>query len=290
MKRRWLAMVSVSAALWSSTAMADGAGPDRAKCLDASSQAQTFRDAHKLMAARDQLRICAQQSCPGVVQKDCLTWLDAVEQSLPTVIITAHDHAGASLVDVKVTVDGQLLSKFQGEAVPLDPGPHALHFEATDGSALDQQVVVEESVKNQKIAVVLGKEAAAAPAAAAPAAAATPPPGESPGAFPWRTVGWVTGGAGVVGLGVGAIFGFVAISDKNGGHCANNLCDPGTSSGVKSAALLSDVGWVAGGLLLATGAALVLFAPSESAGPAAGVRVAPVVVAGGGGLVAGARW
>jgi hypothetical protein len=64
-------------ALWSSRAAADGP-PDKAACLDASSQAQSLRDAHKLVEARQKLRVCAQAACPGVVQRDCLSWLDAV--------------------------------------------------------------------------------------------------------------------------------------------------------------------------------------------------------------------
>ncbi|MGH7297561.1 MAG: hypothetical protein ACRELB_21670, partial [Polyangiaceae bacterium] len=73
----------------------------------------------------------------------------------------------------------------------------------------------------------------------------------------------------------------------------DNLCDPGKASGIKSAALVSDIGWISGGVLLATGAALVLFAPgghTEGAAGAAGVRVAPIAIAGGGGALLGGSW
>jgi hypothetical protein len=53
------------------TALAD----DKQVCSDAYSKAQTFRDAHKLVVAREQLRICARAECPGFIAKDCAGWL-----------------------------------------------------------------------------------------------------------------------------------------------------------------------------------------------------------------------
>jgi hypothetical protein len=129
------------------------------------------------------------------------------------------------------------------------------------------------------VEAVLG--AVAAPPAPAPAAAAG---GSS---SPLKTVGWITGGVGVAGLALATVFGIVAINDKNNAGCVDNLCNPGTSSGIKGAALASDVGWIAGGVLLAGGAALVLLAPGPKHESAARVQVAPTVVAGGAGAVLG---
>jgi hypothetical protein len=307
-----------STVLWTSFAMADGpaaapppaapgaaAPPDKAACLAASNKAQELRDAHKLLEARDQLHICAQQVCPGVVSKDCLTWLDAVEQSLPSVVVSAKDPSGRDLFDVKVTADGQpLTAKLAGDAVAMNPGPHAFHFEAADGSVLDQQVLVREGLKNQNIAVVLGK-AAAVPAAGAAPAGATPgaqpdatPAAEGGGGIPWHTVGWITGGVGVAGIALGSIFGIMAMGDKNGAHCdASGACDPSGLSSANSAATVSTVGFIAGGVLLAGGAALVLFGPSDgapaAAAPATGgatLKVAPLVGSRDAGLVLGGSW
>src|ERR1019366_1471066 len=128
----------------------------------------------------------------------------------------------------------------------------------------------------------------AAPTQAAPSRSAPDIGGAS---SPWKTVGWVVGGAGGVGLGVGAVFGVLTLGDKSSAHCgSDNLCDPGTSSGIKSAALISDLGWIAGGVLLASGAALVLFTPSGSRDGTAGVRVAPIVTASGGEVVVAGGW
>lgn len=275
-----LALLGLSAALAlaAPTAAADG----KAECLGAAGDGQTLRDAHKLIEARDKFRICAAAGCPAAVQGDCASWLDAVEKALPSVVLTAKNGTGAPLVDVRVSLDGQpFATRLQGEAIPIDPGSHTFHFEALDGSTHDELAVISEGIKAQAVAVVIG---APTPATATPTPTASPEQGGSSGTL--KTVGWVVGGAGVVGLGIGTIFGLVAIGDKNGAHCGSNgLCDPGTSAGIKSAALVSDVGWFAGGLLAAGGLALVLFAPGGGGRDhAAGVAVAPFIDRSGGGI------
>jgi hypothetical protein len=297
MRKASFALLALCLATWTGQAFAQ----DKAACLDAASKAQKLRSAHSLVEARAQLRICSAAACPAAVQADCTGWLIDVESGLPTVVVSAKNRSGGDLFDVKVTVDGTPLeAKLNGEAVPMNPGPHAFHFEAADGSTLDQQVMVREGEKNQEVAVVLG--AAPAPVTPPPATASPEPPqppeSSSPpadtgagGGPPWKTIGWITGAAGIVGLGIGATFGAIALHDKSAADCnANDVCKPGTTSGIKSAALVSDVGWIAGGLLLATGAALVLFAPSGHEGAATAIRVAPSLVAGGGGAVLGGAW
>jgi len=272
-------------------ASTSSAADDKAACVDASLQGQTLRNAHKLLEARDQFRACAGQQCPAVVQTDCAAWLDAVEKSLPSVVVTAKDGKGADRADTKVTVDGVLLvTHLDGQAVSLDPGMHVFHFELGDGTSLDQSVLVREGEQNQRVAVVLTRSIVAPP----PTLPSGPAPGRSSseGTSGWRTVGWVLGGLGLAGLGVSAGFGVVAIQDKNNAHCdANGLCDPGTSGSIKSAALVSDVGLLAGGFLLAGGAALVLLAPRgghDAATPA--IAVAPAPAANGGGVVVAGKW
>ena len=284
MKTRCLGLfLFVPAILVTTAALAD----DKAACLDAASKGQTLRNAHKLVEARDQLRICAAATCPAVVQSDCANWLADVERALPSVVLTAKNAAGVMLVDVKVTVDGRpLASKLDGQAVPTNAGQHTFHFEGTDGSA-DQQVLVTEGDKNQRIAAVLG---AAAPAAAAPGAA----PADSGGSSsPWKTVGWVLGGAGIVGLGIGTVFGVMAMSDDSSAHCnASNQCQPGPLSSARSAALVADVGIIAGGVLLAGGAGLLLFGPSGGSAeqPGASAALVPLVRADGAGAAIRGSW
>jgi hypothetical protein len=269
------------------TAMAD----HKAVCLDASSKAQSLRDAHMLLEAREKLRVCAAAGCPAVVQTDCATWLAEVETALPTVVVTAKTGAGVDLVDVKVSVDGQpLVTQLDGHAVPMNAGPHTFHFEAAAGM-LDQRVVIREGEKNQPVAVVLGAPPVPAPPPEPPTPAPAPaksPTGDSGG--PLRTVGWVLGGVGLAGLGLGGVMGVVAMSDKSSAHCdSSNRCDPGTTGGIRTAALLSDIGWISGGVLVATGLALVVLAPKSSHETASMVLAPRVDVHGGGASIVG-RW
>ena len=103
--------------------------------------------------------------------------------------------------------------------------------------------------KNKRVAVTLRKAPAAGETA--PAERATPEtavapmatPGEAtpenkapesaaePGksTFPYRTVGLVVGAAGVVGLGVGTVFGVEAIVKQNDARCPSNNCGPGAT-------------------------------------------------------------
>jgi hypothetical protein len=281
MRRKVAILFHVAFALATHPAFAD----EKAACLEAASKAQNLRDAHKLVEARDQLRVCARVTCPAVVQSDCGNWLVEVEKALPTVVVAARSPAGADLIDVKVSVDGTLLvSKLDGQAVPMNAGPHTFRFEGPAGATVDEQVLVKEGDKNQPITVVLG-----APVAATPPP--TNPVNTGGGPSPWRTVGWVTGGLGAAGLVMGAAFGLVAVYDKNNAHCdaTTHLCDPGTSNVVKTTALISDVGWAAGGGLLAVGAAFVLLS-SGADERSVSAKVAPIVTANGGGAALVGRW
>lgn len=256
MRARLFSWVVLVTTLSGHAALAD----EKADCEDASVQGQRLRNAHKLVEARKELLVCAAAQCPLVIQTDCTSWLTEVEQSLPTVVITATDGAGRDRLDVSVTLDGEgPARKLSGEALPMNPGPHSVHFEADGGAVLDQPILVKEGVKNQNVTVVLVESPAPAPKAVAP-------PPDSPRAFPWRTVGWVAGAAGVVGLGIGTAFGIKAIADKSGAHCdASNACDAGPLSDANTSATISTVGVVAGAVVIAGSAAILLFGPRSEA-------------------------
>ena len=160
---------------------------------------------------------------------------------------------------------------------------------------LDRQVLVREGQANQGIAVVLKKAAQATPvpvpAMPAQASSVVKPTGAAEASGVWKTIGWVLGGIGVVGLGVGTAFGLVAMGDKNGAHCdASNACDTGPLNSAKSAATVSDVGLIVGGVLVAGGTALILLAPGGGREGEASVSIGPTIGMGGGGVVIGGGW
>jgi hypothetical protein len=142
----------IVAGLMVSAARAD----QKQACSDAYQQAQILREQHKLVASREQLRVCAEASCPGFITKDCTQWLKEIDPRVPSVVLTAKNASGADVTDVKVTVDGApLVTKLDGLAVDVDPGQHTFHFEGAEGAA-EQKVLVPEGTKAQRVAVALG--------------------------------------------------------------------------------------------------------------------------------------
>jgi hypothetical protein len=259
-------------------------------CTDASSQGQIQRDAHKFVEARNQFLVCAKQECPSVVRKDCTTWLEQVQASLPTVVPIATDEAGNSLPGVKVSLDGKLLlEKIDGRSVEVNPGTYTFTFESPDGTKAEKQVVVAEGEKDKRVTATIAKPGAVPTAAApppsitdAPAPAPTPlsTPAESSPAesssSPFKTVGIVTAGVGIVGLGLGTVFGVEASSKKGSAGCdSNSVCpnqtDFNTLSSAQSAGNVSTGFFVAGAILAAGGIMMWALAPSGS------VQVAPSV-------------
>jgi hypothetical protein len=290
MMARFLPSFVVSALLATTSARA----ADKTACLDAASTAQRLRAEHMLVEARDQLRVCAAAACPAVVQSDCAEWLEEVEKALPSVVVTATTRRGADRVDVKVTVDGKpFLDRLDGRAIAMNAGPHVFHFEAADGARADLQVVIREGQQSQSVATVLDEPSGR------PATEPFPRPRVESGSTPWRMLAWAFGGAGVLGLGVGAAAGLVAIADKGSAQCnASHQCQPGPLSRARSAALASDIGFIAGGVLLASSIVLVLVSPPATARPGgastggagANLQAAAVVGPGAGGVIVSGRW
>ena len=127
-----------------------------------------------------------------------------------------------------MSVDGQpLVSQLDGQAIPLDAGSHAFHFEAADGTSLDQRILIPEGEQNHAIAVVLGAPTAPrAPATAQPTLAdhaETPAPG---GSKTRRVLGFVTGGVGVGLLGLAAYCQLTALSRDHDSDNAAASADP----------------------------------------------------------------
>ena len=254
-----------------------------AECIQANAAAQDARRDLKFSAAREQLARCVDPSCPAMVRDDCARRLDELGQVQPTIVFDAKDASGRDVAAVKVTVDGRpLAEKLDGAALAVDPGEHTFVFTVAGGALVTQTFVIREGQKARYERIVLGGPASgqqipvaptaaipasslasapavveAAPARPSPASAEKPAASGSPG----RTVGWVLGGVGLAGIGVGTVFGLEALSTKSS-HCYANICTPpGTASTAYQQATISTLGLIAGGVLVAGGLGLVLLAP-----------------------------
>ena len=125
---------------------------------------------------------------------------------------------------------------------------------------------------------------------ASEAAASTP--GTAPssaGSNTRRTIAFILGGAGIVGIGLGSVFGLLASSSfssqksdcASSTDCANHGQALADHDATVTYGTISTVGFIAGGALLAGGAVLFFTSPAP---PRSAVLVAPSVGRSSGGL------
>jgi hypothetical protein len=258
----WVRCVVGPIALVAALAPRSAAGGEEAtksakdQCFDAYEQAQRFRKAYQLRAAREQLIACGAEACPTFVRQDCSKWLGEVEASTPTIVVLARRADGTTVEDARATLDGSPLGdRLDGRAIAVDPGPHELRCEA-GGVSVQSHIVVAEGVKNQPFYVTLGT--APAPRQTAPA----PAPKEEPRERATRglpTATWVLGGVALVG---GISFATFAVVGRATQSCAPN-CTQSQVDDLRRDYLIADASWITG--LLAAGAA-VYFALTAPAG------------------------
>ena len=263
---------------------ATAADPTTADCLAANDKSISLRNEHKLLAARAQLLVCAAASCPADIRKECTRRIDQVNASVPTVVFEAKDGSGNDLTAVKVKMDGEILvERLEGSAISLDPGAHTFMFETAGQATITKQLVVREGQKDRREPIQFGAPPSAAlPTPLASAVAPTPmavaPVAETPssGLGAQKTVALVALGVGVVGLGVGTMFGLQSMSKHNE---AADACPAActSQSGVdlwdqaRSRGNLATIGFAVGGVGLVGGALLWFTAGSERANVRVGV-------------------
>jgi hypothetical protein len=303
MKTSCIGLLVLSVSGWGAAAYAQ----PKDECLDAAVHGLGLRGRKQWREAREGFRACSNAACPAGTRKDCAAWLQQIEAGIPRVVLSATDAGGRDVIDVRVTLDGALLStRLDGISVEVDPGTHLLRFEFADGSVVQQEVTFTEGYKRHRVSVLQPAPAAplaSVPSPASPAPAASVSPAPSPAvpvaataAIPeppdnrQRTLGLALGGVGGAGLVAGAVLGMVASSKWSSARndCTPNACGAGsTAQGERSDALTlatwSTVGFIAGGVMLATGAALFFTAPHPR--ESGRLRVAPAVGSASGGVV-----
>jgi hypothetical protein len=261
---------------------ARAAEPTKLECIAANDAAQDLRRAGKLREAREKLLLCGSTGCPGPVREDCAQRLTEVDGVMPSIVFEAKDGAGNDVAGVTVTMDGQQLpGNLSGLPVQVDPGEHRFVFEAEGLSRTEKTIIVREGERDRHERVVLVQPG--------PPVLSTPAPSSSEGGSQ-KTIAFVLGGAGVVGLVVGSVLGLVSKSSYDHAlqtECGNNPngCSPQGIQDGQSAhgqAAASTVAFVAGGVLLGAGAVLYFTAPkaSVSVGTTVGTERAGFVVRG----------
>lgn len=269
MKTRSMLVWGWASLLFSHVAFADDL--TKQQCADADSKAQSLRADGKLSATRDQLQICSNPACPGIVRDDCAQRIDEVNRVQPTVVFTAKSGAGRDLVSVKVTMDGQpLTDKLDGHPLSVDPGDHTFVFETPGEAPVTQHFVLAESEKNRRETITIGKPPAT-PLTDAPSTNEPKVDNGNPNAGKTqRILGLGIAGVGVAGVAVGAVFGLLASSSWSSAQSdcpSSTTCKQPQAGDERSSALtkatVSTVGFVAGGVLVAGGAVLFFTAPKS---------------------------
>jgi hypothetical protein len=239
--------VGLALALFVAASAASAAGPDRKSCLAAADDGQRLRDEGKLTAAREKFITCASQSCPGVVAKECNQWLQDAERDMPSVTFRVRDERGKEILDVRVLVDDQAVAEsIDARALPVDPGQHTFRFERSDGSAVEDKVILRPAEKNRLIELSFepAKETRTTPPADTSDAAAT---NASEGAptrgFHIPILGWVGAGVAIAGAGMTALFAVQANDeeDRLRTTCAPT-CSESDRDSIDSKLLLANVG------------------------------------------------
>jgi len=187
--------------------------------------------------------------------------LEAVRARIPTLEIVVE---GPGAEAAKVTLDGNEVPRaIIGVKTPVDPGVHRLEAETPTAAAVSD-LSIDEKQAARAVLTLVPKEPA--PGDKQPVVGPKPKPSTQ------RTIGFVTlgvgGGLAVMGIAAG-ITGLVKegeLVDKYG--CKDDACPPSAKDALASyttARTLSIVGYVAGGIGIGTGLALVLTAPKAPA-------------------------
>ena len=180
---------------------------------------------------------------------------------------------GAQPSEVELSIDNaSVASGLIGVERPLDPGPHEIV--ARRGSSSERKSLTLAEGDMQSVTLSFASPNVAVPAAAEQASSTPAETAPAPKARDQaqRTAGWIGIGVGGAGLALGAVTGILVgtkysdLKDKCG---SDHVCDPAQGDDVSSYQSLrtvSTVGFVAGGVLLATGVTLLLTSPkAESA-------------------------
>jgi len=203
--------------------------------------------------------------------------LKAIEPLVPqlTLRLSPGAPAGAHVVRAGVEVGAGGL----GSPLPVEPG-HTEVVVTAPGYDSRRYDVEMHAGETREVTLDVGARLPSTTPAESSAPAQT---------GPWRTIGFASGAAAVVAVGLGAVMGALAI-DRN--SAMNDLCTPAparichgdwmsVSSAGRAYATTSTVSFIAGAVLLGVGATLVLTHPrqaSASAMASMGKRAASGVV------------
>lgn len=230
----------------------------KAQCIAAYEQGQKLKQESKLSEARKQLLVCIRDVCPDALSHECEQWLKEVDGAMPSVVFAAKGPKGTDVTDVRVTVDGKVVTeKLDGKAIPMDPGDHTFKFEYGDAPPIEQSVLVREGEKLRAINVNFG-------GGGSDPGPGTPKP--EPGAVhSTPAMAYVLGGLGIVALGSFTYFGLTGKSKADDLQSCKPYCDKSEVDATRTKLIVADVSLGVG--LVSLGIATYLFLSKPDAAP-----------------------
>jgi hypothetical protein len=222
---------------------------------------ETSRD--RVATAWELFRAVAEKLASDDPRRDYVAkQLAQIEPRLPRLVLTLA--SGAPGVTKAREGDAEFASAAFGVPLPMDPGKHTFVVEAPGYESRTVDVELAEG-KQQSLEIAPGAALPATPAkvqsnALAPSAADEPRKGHDT-----RLLGFVVGGVGVAGLGVGLVTGVMALGKKSttDSECSSKLqvCTAAgrdAASSGRTLAVVSTVGWIVGALGVGAGAYFIL--------------------------------
>jgi hypothetical protein len=224
-----------------------------------------------LLKAREKLLLCTSPVCPRAIRVDCARWLAEVEAATPSLVVLAKDKLGHDIGDLRVTIDdgAVVLSKLDGQPIPLDPGRHVLRYERSGESPAEDWVVLGTGEKNRilSLSVVQPNDVAGLPSAMPPPSLPTEPP-SSPRRFTVPIPALILGAVAVAGIASFTYFGVRAQSELSrlrSSGCAPH-CQPSEVDAARRNAIVADIS-LSAAVLTAAVALWVALAPHAEPSP-----------------------
>jgi hypothetical protein len=242
--------------------------------------ARAYEKVGRLVKAREHyFKVVNQQLPPDALDilkethRSASEELHALEPRIPYVSVVVQ---GAGARDVVILMDGERVPQaLVGVPRPVDPGEHKFQAFAEGMESAPNTVTLSEGRQETLVLTVV------ATSHPPPGAAAQGPPEEDrppeSGANGMKIAGFVSLGVGVVGLGVGTLFGLKALSKRSDADdladtCTGTGCRPEVAQRVErlddeatSANTLSIVGFAVGGVGIGAGVTLLLLSGGGSA-------------------------
>lgn len=218
---------------------------------------------------------------------------------------------------LEIEQDGESIGRATlGSPFPIDPGEHKIVARARGYEDWSQSVIVSNAASTVRVIVPGLRSLPPHPAVAAPATYVSAPsplasrstaqanldsPVRDAGASQ-RVLGYVIGGAGIVGIGVGTAFALAMkskMSDRDDANACSNTSactfdnkiriDQLTSE-ARTFATVANVGFIAGGIALVGGLALVVTGFPKDNRTGLAMQFQPLIGSNSLGVGAGGRW